>query len=119
MEQGLKLLAHYYNENIRRHDGSLEAVFNIKKTKVSGGYREGIRVRDLERSKLEGIKADPWQTDTSIGTWFCRSDVRYETPNAIIDMFVDIVSKNGNLLVNIPLMAARRRFWPRWRSGSA
>jgi len=105
VEQGLKLVSHFYNENQRWHEGNLEAVLNIKKTKVSGAYREGVCVQDLERSKLEGMKPEPWQTDTSIGTWFCRRNATYETPNAIIDMFVDIVSKNGNLLLNIPLQA--------------
>jgi alpha-L-fucosidase len=102
---GLDLLAHYYNENMRWHDGRLEAVMNLKKTKVSGAYREGMCVQDLERSKLEGIKPEPWQTDTSIGPWFCRRDGKYESPNSIINMLVDIVSKNGNLLLNIPLAA--------------
>jgi alpha-L-fucosidase len=102
---GLKLIAHYYNANKAWHGGGLEAVLNLKKTKVSGAYREGMCVQDLERSKLEGIKAEPWQTDTSIGTWFCRREGTFETPKAIIQMFVDIVSKNGNLLLNIPLLA--------------
>ncbi len=102
---GLELVAHYYNENQIWHNGRLEAILNLKKTRVSGAYREGMCVQDLERSKLEGIKAEPWQTDTSIGPWFCRKEGKYETPNAIIDMFIDIVSKNGNLLLNIPLMA--------------
>ena len=101
---GLKLVAHYYNENQKWNEGRLEAVLNLKKTKVSGAYREGMCVQDLERSKLEGIKPEPWQTDTSIGPWFCREEGDYESPKAIIDMFVDIVSKNGNLLLNIPLL---------------
>ena len=105
VEHGLRLVSRFYNENQRWHDGRLEAVLNLKKTRVSGAYREGVCVQDLERSKLEGIKAEPWQTDTSIGTWFCRKNATYARPNAIIDMFVDIVSKNGNLLLNIPLMA--------------
>jgi alpha-L-fucosidase len=105
VDQGLRLVAHYYNENARWHDGQLEAVLNLKKTRVSGAYREGVCVQDLERSKLEGIKAEPWQTDTSIGSWFCRRNASYEQPRAIIQMLADIVSKNGNLLLNIPLMA--------------
>jgi alpha-L-fucosidase len=104
VEQGLELVAHFYNESMRRHGGNLEAVLNIKKTKVSGAYREGMCVQDLERSKLEGIKAEPWQTDTSIGTWFWRPDGSYESSKSIIQMLADIVSKNGNLLLNIPLM---------------
>jgi alpha-L-fucosidase len=106
VDVGLPLVAHFYNENQKWNGGRLDAVLNIKKTKVSGAYREGMCVQDLERSKLEGIKPEPWQTDTSInGPWFYEQGGRYETPNAIIDMFVDIVSKNGNLLLNIPLKA--------------
>jgi alpha-L-fucosidase len=106
VDVGLPLVAHFYNENQKWHNGRLEAVLNLKKTKVSGAYREGMCVQDLERGKLEGIKPEPWQTDTSInGPWFYEQGGRYETPNAIIDMFADIVSKNGNLLLNIPLRA--------------
>ena len=105
VDVGLSVIADFYNANQQWHDGQLDAVLNLKKTKVSGAYREGMCVQDLERSKLTGIKTEPWQTDTSIGPWFCRKDGIYETPNAIIDMFIDIVSKNGNLLLNIPLKA--------------
>lgn len=104
VEQGLELVAHFYNENVRRHGGELEAVLNIKKSRVSGAYREGMCVQDLERSKLEGIKAEPWQTDTSIGTWFWRPNGVYESSVVILQMLADIVSKNGNLLLNVPLM---------------
>ena len=102
---GLKIVSHFYNQNQKWHDGKLEAVLNIKKTRLSGAYREGMCVRDLERSQLENIKPEPWQTDTSIGSWFYRKDGRYESVDSIIDMFVDIVSKNGNLLLNVPLKA--------------
>jgi alpha-L-fucosidase len=105
VDVGLPLVAHFYNENQKWNGGRLDAVLNLKKTKVSGAYREGMCVQDLERSKLEGIKPEPWQTDTSIGPWFYERGARYDTPDAVIDMFVDIVSKNGNLLLNIPLKA--------------
>jgi alpha-L-fucosidase len=105
VDVGLGLVAHFYNENQKWNNGHLEAVLNLKKTKVSGAYREGMCVQDLERSKLEGIKPEPWQTDTSInGPWFYERGGRYVTPNDVIDMLADIVSKNGNLLLNIPLM---------------
>ena len=105
VDYGLDLVAHFYNENMARNEGRLEAVLNLKKTKVSGAYREGVCVQDLERSKLEGIKAEAWQTDTSIGPWFCRHEPTYESPHAIINTLIDVVSKNGNLLLNIPLLA--------------
>ncbi len=102
---GLDVVAHFYNQNQIWHNSKLEAVFNIKKTRLSGAYQEGMCVRDLERSQLEDIKPEPWQTDTSIGSWFYRKGGRYESVDSIIDMFVDIVSKNGNLLLNVPLKA--------------
>jgi len=106
VDVGLPLVAHFYNENQKWHNGRLEAVLNLKKTKVSGAYQEGMCVQDLERSKLEGIKPEPWQTDTSInGPWFYERGGKYVTRNDVIDMLADIVSKNGNLLLNIPLMA--------------
>jgi alpha-L-fucosidase len=86
----------------------LEAVLNLKKTKVSGAYQEGICVQALERSKLEGIKPEPWQICTSInGPRFCGRGANYMTPSDVIDMLADIVGKNGNLLLALPLMADR------------
>jgi len=104
---GLEMMAYYYNQNRKWHDGRLEAVLTQKKSINfrSGAFEEGTCVRDLERSKLEALIPEPWQTDTSIGPWFYRRDPHYETPDAIIDMFVDIVAKNGNLLLNVPLRA--------------
>ncbi|MCK7532308.1 MAG: alpha-L-fucosidase [Marinilabiliales bacterium] len=43
----------------------------------------------------------PWQTDTSIGDWYYRTGQKYKTANEVIQMLVDIVSKNGNLLINV------------------
>ena len=49
-----------------------------------------------------GIRELPWQTDTSIGDWFWTDPPKYRSVKSIIDMLVDIVSKNGNLLMNVP-----------------
>ncbi len=43
-----------------------------------------------------------WQTDTSIGPWGYEAGVDYKGVNGIIDELVDIVSKNGNMLLNVP-----------------
>jgi alpha-L-fucosidase len=106
-EIGLEMMAYYYNQNQNWHAGRFEAVLTQKKSLNfrSGAFQEGTSVRDLERSKLEALIPEPWQTDTSIGPWFYRRGAKYETPDAIIDMFVDIVAKNGNLLLNVPLRA--------------
>jgi len=101
-EVGRSLLAHFYNQNIKQHAGQLEAVYNIKNIPDHrhGDYVEGVAVEDLERRLLKGIKDAPWQTDTSIGDWFYRPDDRYKTATTVIHMLVDVVSKNGNLLIN-------------------
>ena len=61
-----------------------------------------IGVLDIEKSQLPGINPEPWQTDTSIGPW--GYDVRrpYRPTVEIVHELVDIVSKNGNLLLNVP-----------------
>jgi alpha-L-fucosidase len=50
---------------------------------------------------LEGINPYPWQTDTSIGDWFYNKNWKFRPVSWTIHMLVDIVSKNGNLLLNI------------------
>jgi alpha-L-fucosidase len=92
---GTELVSHFYNDNIQRHGGKQEAVYNCKQE--SGGRW----VQDVERGVLEGINPDPWQTDTSMGDWFYSRHQGYKTPAAVIHMLCDIVSKNGNLLINI------------------
>ena len=92
---GRSLLAHFYNQDMARNGGALQAVYNCKQE--SGGKW----VRDIERGVAEGISPEPWQTDTSIGDWFYRTGQKYKTSSEIVQMLTDIVSKNGNLLINI------------------
>ena len=58
---------------------------------------------DIERGKLTGIRELPWQTDDAVGfkSWGYIPDDSYKSPKYIITNLVDIVSKNGNLLLNI------------------
>jgi len=104
-EVGRRLLAHFYNQNIQQHGGKLEAVYNIKclldnPIRRHGDYEEGVAVQDVERMVLNGIKNAPWQTDTSVGDWFHRDADKYKTPAEVVHLLADIVSKNGNLLIN-------------------
>ncbi len=92
---GRSMLAHYYNDNAAHNGGQTQAVYNCKQDS------EGKWVQDLERGVKDGINPLPWQTDTSIGDWFYRTGQKYKTGSEVIQMLVDIVSKNGNLLINI------------------
>ena len=98
------IMAYYYNANIHRHGGTLDAVFNIKN--VPAAVSSTV-VRDFEMRQADVLEADPWQTDACIGGWhYSRSifeDHKYRTAEAMIHLLVDVVSKNGNLLLNIPL----------------
>ena len=58
---------------------------------------------DFERGVAGGISPNPWQTDTCIGTWHYNKRHKYKTPKLVIDLLVDIVSRNGNLMLNFPL----------------
>ena len=64
-------------------------------------------VWDVERGACTDIQSQPWQTDTCIGSWHYDRGIYdrngYKTAKTVIQMLVDIVSKNGNLLLNIPV----------------
>jgi alpha-L-fucosidase len=108
---GLKMMAHLYNQNASWHGGDNEAVMCIKNwlhIAPDGGwghYWDGIGTRDYERDRSEEIRKEPWQTDTSIGHWFWNRNEQYRSSTNVIHELVDIVSKNGNLLLNVPLRA--------------
>jgi len=99
-EYGLRLLAHFYNRNAAGHSGKVEAVYTSKRREDSDA---GFCVLDRERGVQEEIWPRPWQTDTCIGDWHYKRDFNYKTPKTVVDMLVDIVSKNGNLMLNLPL----------------
>jgi alpha-L-fucosidase len=67
----------------------------------------GAITLDIERGKAQDILADPWQTDTCIGDWHYNlatfQNHKYKTPKSVIHSLIDIVSKNGNLMLNIPV----------------
>ena len=65
-------------------------------------------VWDIERGQANDIQPFVWQTDTCIGDWhYNRERVgRYKSAKTVIDLLVDIVSRNGNLMLNIPLPAS-------------
>jgi alpha-L-fucosidase len=62
---------------------------------------------DIERGVSNKIEEQPWQTDTCIGGWHYDRGLyehgHYKSAGTVIHMLADIVSKNGNLLLNIPV----------------
>ena len=100
---GRKAAAWYYSRNTEWHGGKLEAVLNVKKWRSGHGpFREGTCVRDMEKGLLDGIQKHPWQNDTTISSWFYQPNHKVRSVNSVVDMLIDIVSKNGNLLLNVP-----------------
>jgi alpha-L-fucosidase len=103
-DAGLRIAAYYYNHNMAQHGGKLEAVLNGK---VLDEQQRKCMVWDVERGVTDNIEPQPWQTDTCIGEWHYRLSLferhRYKNADTVAHMLVDIVSKNGNLLLNIPL----------------
>ena len=61
-------------------------------------------VIDLERARMSEAQPFPWLTDDSVdwNSWSHTNDPDYKSANRMIDMLVDIVSKNGCLLLNVP-----------------
>jgi alpha-L-fucosidase len=59
-------------------------------------------VRDFERGQQDHIIADHWQTDTSISdkSWGYIDNDTFKSSEFLVHQLIDIVSKNGNLLLN-------------------
>lgn len=102
-DAGLRIAAHFYNASIKKH-GTLRAVINGK---VLDTEQQKCMVWDIERGQSNQIESFPWQTDTCIGEWHYDRRVydenRYKTAKTVIHTLADVVSKNGNLLLNVPV----------------
>ena len=97
---GLGVAAHLYNSSAARNGGTAQTVYA---NKGKNDCVHGVCLLDLERGVVDHIWDDPWQTDTCIGNWHYDKEAKYNSPKIVIDMLVDIVSRNGNLLLNFPL----------------
>jgi alpha-L-fucosidase len=101
---GLRIAAYFYNTNVARHGGRLEAVITGKG--LNAQQRRAL-VLDVERGVTSGGETLPWQTDTCIGSWHYERrlfDERgYKTARQVVQMLVDIVSKDGNLMLSVPV----------------
>ena len=100
---GLEAVAHYYNESIERR-GDIDVVLTAKR--LTPYQRAGI-VYDVERGFVADILPHPWQTDTCIGSWHYDRRIfeghAYKSAKSVVQRLCDVVSKNGNLMLSIPM----------------
>ncbi|MBP5554330.1 MAG: alpha-L-fucosidase [Lachnospiraceae bacterium] len=91
-----KAAAYYYN--VMQSKG-LKGIIAAK----SDAFAPGSYVRDIERGGLSGSAAYVWQSDTPIcrQSWGYVKNADYKGASEVVRELVDIVSKNGNLLLNV------------------
>ncbi|HUT19167.1 MAG TPA: alpha-L-fucosidase [Anaerolineae bacterium] len=90
-----RVAAYYYNHALER---GYEPVLQYK-----AKFPDGVAVLDIERGKLDDIRPHYWQTDTSVSyrSWCYIEDDEFKSVTSVVHDLVDIVSKNGNLLLNV------------------
>ena len=96
---GLKIASHFYNKNPRA----------VMFGKILDEEQRKALTWDVERGAPNEIVPEPWQTCNCIGGWHYNTGIYerggYKKAADVIKQLVDIVSKNGNLLLSIPLRA--------------
>ena len=88
--------AYYYNQGARRGEAT---VIDFK----LDAFPQGAGTYDVERGQMVGIQPQTWQTDTSISnaSWGYIDGDTYKPAGQLLHQLIDVVSKNGNLLLNI------------------
>jgi alpha-L-fucosidase len=91
-----RFAAFYYNRGTEWGRG---VAINYK----HGAFPAKAAVLDVERGQLGGIRPEFWQTDTAVAksSWGFVAKQDYKDADSIVDDLVDIVSKNGALLLNV------------------
>lgn len=102
-DAGLKIAAHYYNKSVKKH-GKVETVIFGK---ILDQMQRKCMVWDIERGQSNEIEPLPWQTCTCIGSWHYERGIynskRYKSAKTVVHTLIDVVSKNGNLLLSVPV----------------
>ncbi len=105
-DAGLKITAHMYNHSAAIHKGRNEAVVFGK---ILTEEQKDALVWDVERGAPNQIMPRPWQCCNCIGDWHYNNGVYerggYKSAATVAKLLVDIVSKNGNMLLSVPLRA--------------
>jgi len=102
-DAGLRIAAHMYNLSIKKHGSVQSVIFG----KILDELQRKCMVWDIERGQSNIIEPLPWQTDTCIGAWHYDRPIynnrRYKSAKTVIHTLADVVSKNGNLLLSVPV----------------
>ncbi len=90
-----QVCAYYYNKALQ---WNREVVLQYKDK-----FPTGVAVLDIERGKLDDIRDECWQTDTAVSykSWSYIENDEFKSATTLVHDLVDIVSKNGNLLLNV------------------
>ncbi len=103
-DAGLKLAANFYNLNNQWHGTNDDGVLFGK---VLTPDQRQCMVWDIERGAANEIEPLHWQTDTCLGNWHYDRKIYerhgYKTTKTVIQTLADVVSKNGNLLLSVPV----------------
>lgn len=101
---GLDFLASYYNHSAKKNGGEQQVVVTGKQLQP---HIKQAMMWDVERGIPDRMQDEYWQTCTCIGDWHYNQDHydrnRYKSAATVIKMLVDVVSKNGNLLLSVPV----------------
>ena len=105
-DAGMKITAHMYNHSAATHKGKNQAVVFGKI--LEEDMKEAL-VWDVERGAPNKIMERPWQCCNCIGDWHYNTSTYqrngYKSAHTVAKLLVDIVSKNGNMLLSVPLRA--------------
>ena len=100
----LNILKHFYNQSAAQNDGQQQVVVTGK---ILQDKHKQAMLWDVERGIPDQCQELPWQTCTCIGGWhyskYEGDNNMYKPAEQVVRMLVDIVSKNGNLLLSIPV----------------
>lgn len=101
---GRNILKHYYNHSAQAHNGVPQVLATGKQ--LSSGQKKYM-MWDVERGTPDRMQPEYWQTCTCIGDWHYNQGIynasSYKSAQQVVDMLIDVVSKNGNLLLSIPV----------------
>ncbi len=101
---GKNILSHFYNTSAAKNGGVAQVVVEGK---ILDSDNKKYMLWDVERGVPDRPQDEYWQTCTCLGDWHYNQSVynnnSYKKASTVIRMLVDIVSKNGNMLLSVPV----------------